>query len=50
MALNKKRLKTFEKSRKTGRYNSDYKLIIVLAGAVILAFLMIYALILTSPA
>lgn len=50
MAINKKRPKTFEKSQKTERDNSDYKLIIVLAGAVILAFLIIYILIQTFPA
>lgn len=50
MAINKKRLKTFEKSKKPKRKNSDSKLIIVLAGAVILAFLIIYILIQTSPA
>ncbi|AGB03268.1 hypothetical protein [Methanoregula formicica] len=50
MAIHKKRPKTFEKNKKAGEKNSDYKLIIVLAGAVILAFLMIYVLILTSPA
>ncbi|MDD5143803.1 hypothetical protein [Methanoregula sp.] len=50
MAPNKKRPKTFEKNKKAEKTNSDYKLIIVLAGAVILAFLIIYVLILTSPA
>lgn len=50
MAINKKRPKTFEKNKKGDGKNSDYKLIIVIAGAVILAFLMIYVLILTSPA
>lgn len=50
MAINKKRPQTFEKTKKTEGKNSDYKIIIVLAGAVILAFLIIYALILTSPA
>jgi len=50
MALNKKRPRTFEKNIKADTKNSDYKLVIVLVGAVILAFLMIYVLILTSPA
>jgi len=50
MAPNKKRPKTFEKSKKPDGKNTDYKLIIVLAGAVILAFLIIYILIQTSPA
>jgi len=50
MALNKKRPKTLEKNKKADKKNSDYKLVIVLAGAVILAFLIIYILIQTSPA
>ncbi len=50
MAINKKRPKTFEKNKKADGDTSDYKLIIVIAGAVILAFLMIYALIYTMPA
>lgn len=50
MAINTKRPKTFEKSQKPRRKDSDHKLIIVLAGAVILAFLIIYILIQTSPA
>jgi len=50
MAINKKRPKTFELNKKAVGENSDSKLIIVLAGAVILAFLIIYILIQTSPA
>ena len=50
MAINKKRQKTFETRKKPERKDSDYKLIIVIAGAVILAFLIIYVLIQTSPA
>lgn len=50
MAINRKRPKTFEKNKKTEEKNSDHKLLMVLAGAVILAFLIIYILIQTSPA
>ena len=49
MGINKKRPKTFEKNIKPEKKNSDYKLIIVLAAALILAFLIIYILIRTSP-
>lgn len=50
MAISKKRPKTFEKNKKAEGKNSDYKLLVVLAGAVILSFLIIYILIKTSPA
>lgn len=50
MAINRKRPKTFEKNKNAVEKDSDYKLLIVLAGAVILAFLIIYILIQTSPA
>jgi hypothetical protein len=38
------------KNRNKSDTGSDYRLVIVIAGAVILAFLMIYVLIVTSPA
>lgn len=50
MTPNTKRPRKPVKSRKESNAGSDYRLIIVIVGAVILAFLMIYALIVTSPA
>jgi hypothetical protein len=48
MTPNRKSQKS--RGKKTGSSGSDYKLIIVITGAVILAFLMIYVLIATMPA
>lgn len=38
------------KTKKESNKGSDYRLLIIIAGAVILSFLMIYALIVTTPA
>jgi len=45
-----KRPRKTVKNKKESNNGSDYRLVIVIAGAVILAFLMIYALIVTTPA
>lgn len=50
MTPNTKRARKPVKRRNESNTGSDYRLIIVIVGAVILAFLMIYALIVTSPA
>jgi len=49
MTHNTKRQKKPVRNRSESDKGSDYRLVIVIAGAVILAFLMIYALIVTTP-